>query len=231
MRYSDRVTSTETMTVCSVAGCGLPVYRTGLCRPHKARLERTGDVSADVPVRRRVDRPTTCTEDGCEAATDGGGGLCGRHYSARFRAGWRATRPAAQCSVDGCNAGVRSRGYCSKHYSKFRRWGTPTPPARAPRAKRTWEPNGYVLLWEPDHPNADSNGRVAEHRHVMSESLGRPLEPFENVHHINGVRDDNRLENLELWNTCQPAGQRVDDKVAWALEILRLYAPEKLASP
>lgn len=88
-----------------------------------------------------------------------------------------------------------------------------------------------MLLWEPDHPNADSNGRVAEHRHVMSESLGRPLEPFENVHHINGVRDDNRLENLELWNTCQPAGQRVDDKVAWALEILRLYAPEKLASP
>ena len=75
---------------------------------------------------------------------------------------------------------------------------------------------------------ADRKGRVAQHRLVMSESLGRPLLDSENVHHINGVRDDNRLENLELWNTSQPAGQRISDKVAWAVELLRLYAPERL---
>lgn len=81
---------------------------------------------------------------------------------------------------------------------------------------------GYVRLWMPDHPEA-INGTVAEHRVVMEQIIGRPLRPDENVHHRNGVRDDNRPENLELWAKTQPAGQRVADLLAWAREIEARY--------
>lgn len=56
---------------------------------------------------------------------------------------------------------------------------------------------GYVWAWAPDHPRA-SNGRYAEHRLVVEETLGRHLETAEQVHHINGVKTDNRPENLKV---------------------------------
>lgn len=88
---------------------------------------------------------------------------------------------------------------------------------------RILDHNGYVSLWMPDHPNCRSAGYVHEHRVVMSKIIGRPLKSNENVHHKNGNRSDNRPENLELWVSTQPSGQRASDLVKFAKEIIEEY--------
>lgn len=69
-----------------------------------------------------------------------------------------------------------------------------------PGRKRT-SSLGYVLVYLPDNPMADVNGEVYEHRLVLSEELGRPLTSDEVSHHINGVRNDNRIENLMYFSS------------------------------
>jgi hypothetical protein len=109
---------------------------------------------------------------------------------------------------------------CRRHFSQIRKHGRPRPdlaradPGRGSTDRRT----GYRRI--------TVDGRnVAEHRYVMEQMIGRLLWPDEDVHHRNGDRADNRPENLELWSTSQPRGQRIEDKVEWAREILQRYAP------
>ncbi|MEM3041212.1 MAG: HNH endonuclease signature motif containing protein [Nitrososphaerota archaeon] len=58
--------------------------------------------------------------------------------------------------------------------------------------------DGYVRILVPDWPSATKDGYVLEHRYVMEKALGRILKENEQIHHKNGIKDDNRLENLEI---------------------------------
>ena len=86
--------------------------------------------------------------------------------------------------------------------------------------------DGYVQMMDPE-----LHKRTYEHVYVIERSMGRLLLPHESVHHKNGERADNRLENLELWSASQPAGQRIADKIEFWRQQLLIYAPHLLAPP
>ena len=148
------------------------------------------------------------------------------------------------CEVEGCDKEHYAKGYCLSHYSRNRRNGDPLAVTRWASGDRTgsakWQERkmkpghrqrngeGYMYVFQPDSVMANNKGFVLEHRMVLATHLGRPLLPDESVHHVNGVKDDNRVENLELWSGLgkQPAGQRPRDLVAWARGILEQYADE-----
>lgn len=83
--------------------------------------------------------------------------------------------------------------------------------------------NGYKYITKCGHANCGRYGRILEHIYIMSNHLGRPIRKNETIHHKNGIKNDNRIENLELWHKGQPPGQRVEDKINWAKELLEQY--------
>lgn len=168
-----------------------------------------------------------CSIEGCENPSKTRG-WCTKHYG-RWKAhgnpltkltNWR--EPKTSCTIDGCERTTHTHSYCEMHARRIRMTGDPGPVGRltaAPGTARRVDSNGYIVV-------SDYKGRkggALEHRVVMMEHLGRDLLRHESVHHINGDRSDNRLENLELWSSSQPSGQRIEDKVKWAKEILELY--------
>ncbi len=173
-----------------------------------------------------------CTVIGCDGRHKGHG-LCGFHYG-RFRAhgdaaagGPRRLPPGALgvCSVDGCGNKAISSHLCRKHYAKFKKFGDPLAGYIQDGRSKEWHVNkvGYVMRFDPTSPYAGGNKLVYQHREVIGQLIGRPLRSDESVHHKNGDRTDNRPENLELWVRSQPAGQRVQDLVKWAREIITKY--------
>jgi len=80
-------------------------------------------------------------------------------------------------------------------------------------------PQGYIYIYKPDHPHATKAGYVMEHRLLMEEHLGRVLDPKEIVHHLNGIKDDNRIENLLL---MRGLGQHVAIHFDAVAEVARL---------
>lgn len=106
---------------------------------------------------------------------------------------------------------------CSKLYKKGVRFG------RLIKGKKHVTKKGYVVIYQKNHPNAQKNGSLFEHVIIMSKFLGRPLRKGENVHHKNGIRDDNRLENLELWCKPQPKGTRILDQYEYCQQFVKIY--------
>lgn len=138
-----------------------------------------------------------------------------------------------RCAVEGCGKAVHAHGYCPTHLRRWRMYGDPLGTGTRKPAKTVEDlrfeayhgvPGGTTDKAGYRYRTGARGVRHGEHRLVMEYHIGRPLLPEETPHHRNGDRSDNKIGNLELWSSKQPAGQRVADKLAYAREILALYA-------
>jgi hypothetical protein len=205
-------------TSCSIPGCSLPARRRGWCQMHYGRWYRTGD---PLEVRKRGAKQARLVDgDGLGWHRDEEGGwwyldarqryrgeericaICGEVFP--FRTSHAKFQPGLYCSRECSNKAEKPNRRIPKSGSRYRYIRT----------------DGYAVVYEP---NSQGRKQTPEHRKVMERKLGRPLLPLETVHHINGQRADNREENLELWSSRHPKGQRVEDLLAFAREIVDLY--------
>ena len=182
------------------------------------------------PIKRRKPK-MQCSIDDCQREL-AAKGYCGAHY-ARFQKGSDLTLPIkvqpkydrSDCALETCDLPRFSNGYCMNHHSRFRR-GLPFdhPLLKQPVGTRVALSTGYVKV----KVDFDQSKWMLEHRLVMGRHLGRSLYAHEQVHHRDGDRANNDIENLELWSLSHPAGQRVWEKLEWARAFIAQYQGQQL---
>lgn len=205
---------------CQLDGCDRPHFCKGWCNLHYERVRRLGEPGPVGTIEQYSEQEATCPACGETFALRARGPrkvFCSTRCRARVamaaaRAAGYQRPPTGPCTVEGCTRLVMAKGLCVMHYNRMRNSGAPGP-AESKHRPGIWRtnPQGYV------HRYVDGANQF-QHRFVMEQMVGRPLKRFESVHHLNGRRDDNRPENLELWTKPQTAGQRVEDLVAWVVE-------------
>lgn len=169
-----------------------------------------------------ANRYKACSAEGCDrlVGARGGRGYCQLHLK-RLRNGTPFDRPkkgaikGSPCKIPGCGKPAVIRFLCIMHRRRERAGLDMHAPARSKHGHV--DKNGYILI-----------RGTPEHRLIMEAKIGRKLYPHETVHHINGQRADNRLENLELWSSGHPYGQRVSELVKFARWVLETYGQEFL---
>jgi len=131
-------------------------------------------------------------------------GYCSMHCSRYYFTGdplktqtGRVHGERSICTMKDCNNVVEGHGYCRKHYMRWKKYGNPNI---VKIKHRGWRLNkeGYVVLYRPKYKWCRKDNTILEHRYIIEKKLGRKLKYNEIVHHKNGIKNDNRKENLEL---------------------------------